>query len=176
MATYSSAVDMRRVDVRSNVLTNPFWITSKELDHASFSSSVAGIVLDFPASMGHTYRIRDVAMEVTEAYAGASSGAIICGIGSVPASFTSSASAQTITYASASASVLLTVSASAGAIATGVNVAASSAATLKTITCGDGSASSASSNMSVIYFKQSGTPTAGKTRVHLLVDRLPTVS
>jgi len=73
--------DLRRADLRSNVLENPYWITSKEMDHADVDDQIA-IFFSFPVGndVGHpnpsaVYGNRLILLhafvvEVTEFFAG----------------------------------------------------------------------------------------------------------
>lgn len=168
MSTYSNIYDRQRGDERINVLANPFWISSEEVSYATAlaHSSAALILFTFPAAKGKSFRIRDIAIQVTSAWAGMASGSLIVGPGTIPTTTITDGTTD-ITYTASSA--WLTVSAASAAIAVGVtykNMA--SVGVVATVTPAD-------SSMPVVYFKQSATPSKGKAMAHILVDRLPAI-
>ena len=72
--------DARRSDLRSNVLENPYWITSAEMDHADIEDQIA-VPFSFPIGVAAVTNpsavygaglvlLHEFIVEVTEAFAG----------------------------------------------------------------------------------------------------------
>ena len=72
-------IDLRRTDLRSNVLETPYWITSADIDWTD-AEDLAAVAFSFPEDK--VYFIHQMLVEVTEAFAGGTASATI-GIGSL---------------------------------------------------------------------------------------------
>lgn len=85
----TSMLDLRRTDLRTNVLENPYWITSEEITEAC--DDKAAVLFSFPIGLlttslsawGNTVIvIQEMALEVNETFLGSGSVAVVeCGMG-----------------------------------------------------------------------------------------------
>jgi len=175
MANYTGAKNMTRPDERAQVLENPYWFTSKEIDFntlASGSSALAGVVKTFPAADGKRVRVLDMCVEVTSAVSSLASAAhtITAGYGNLASSDPWSSSAATVySYVA-----LVTVADTSNAFSlscTFRSSVSSAAAPAVTLTPSDG----ASSAVTPCLYIKSTTKMAAKGRVHALLTRLPSI-
>jgi len=75
MAT-ETILDQRRADQRGQTLENPFWLTSAEI--TKDADDLGAVLFSFP-KVGHDYVVKDIIVEIVEAFAG---GTITLDIGS----------------------------------------------------------------------------------------------
>jgi hypothetical protein len=73
-----TAIDYRRSDLRKNVLENPYWITSAEVNGVA-SEDLAAILFSFPHA-GRLTMVHEVIIQVTEGFT-VGAGAALCTVG-----------------------------------------------------------------------------------------------
>jgi hypothetical protein len=164
-------LDLRRQDARTNVLENPFWLTSAMLTPAA--DDLEAVFFSFPAAYGdNTYLVQSICVETIIAFAGGTV-AITIGTGTIP--LESSGDGATVSVVDAN--FYFEDLADTGIGAVGLDfpdgsafLTALAAGTHEAlvITCAD-------ATVPVIYaaLTSNATITAGAARIHALVSRIP---
>ncbi len=164
-------LDLRRQDARTNVLENPFWLTSAVLTPAA--DDLEAVFFSFPAAYGDSvYLVQSVCMETIIAFAGGTI-AITVGTGTIP--LETSVDGATVT--AVDANFYFEDLADSGIGATGLDfpdgsafVTALAAGTHEpnVIVCAD-------ADVPVVYaaLTSDDVITAGAARLHMLVSRIP---
>lgn len=166
-----TVIDYRRTDLRTNVLENPYWITSGEVVAVDAEDKCA-VLFSFPTA-GKITLVHEIAIQVTTACAGGTPAGTL-GLSTLATDAVTTGGVATdvdvddymvtadVTWTTAgyyyptNGSDFLTAKA-AGSL-TGPTVIVGAATTVYTI---------------CLFLTNSGTFTAGKVRVHALVSNIP---
>jgi len=164
-------LDLRRLDARTNVLENPFWITSGMLTPAADDQEA--VFFSFPAAYGDkVYLVQSVCFETVIAFAGGTL-ALKIGTGTIP--LESSVDGATVTPTDDD--FYFTTAAIAGIASVGVSFPTAGAFVTARGGGLDGSCDivCADSSVPVVYasLTSSATITAGAGRLHMLLSRIP---
>jgi hypothetical protein len=180
MADAAAVLDYRRTDQRKNVLANPYWITSGEMDGAA-AEDLDTVLFSFPVA-GRLTIVHAVMFQVTTVFT-VSAGAAVCtvGIGTIATDTVTTGGAATTVTANA---YILTTDITFGTAGYYMPVTAHHGAWI--ISAMEGTVTNAASQyivgaastvpVVIAYFSNAGGAiSTGKARFHMLISEVPGV-
>jgi hypothetical protein len=172
MSTFTTSTDLRRTDQRTNILENPFWLTSGLCDLAVVGAGKAAVLFSFP-QVGRIIIVQQVIAQTIVALAGTSP-TVNFGLGTIASDILPA----TITYTNTDDFIKTAdQSATAGDVwgpASGGSVWLTAALAGLFPTAGNARfIKGAAATVPVVFAAVGGTLPTGKVRLHMLVTILP---
>jgi len=164
-------LDLRRQDLRTNTLSNPFWMTSGIIDSAA--AGAEAVLFSFPENARYQIFVpQSVCVETIEGFTG---GTITFKLGSGTIATNDATDGDTVT--ASDDDLYVTSATSAGIASIGVSFPGTGAFVTAKAAGKDGDIAIACANadVPVVYasLASSGTITAGQARVHILGSYVP---
>lgn len=171
MATSTAVLDYRRPDLRTNVLQNPYWISSA-LVGFNISSKYA-VVFQWPTA-GTKTLVYAVCLQIVTAYVTATSAWVGFGTTDVPDIVPAS---TTLTYDASTGDYILTADITTGTAGfygpTTANTSTWLTARLTDTWASPNLITGAATTTPCVFVSMGGTLTAGACRVHMLIADVP---
>jgi hypothetical protein len=167
-----ACIDYRRTDQRTNVLENPYWITSGLINCAALTVKDKGLLLfSFPHA-GRVVILHDIVVQNVAAITAATT--LVIGFGTIATD--AAVTGDNITYSAndgimATGSEVLTIATVWGPAAGSTWVTAAAAAAYSTSRRLLGAATACPVIFAVM--SNAGTITVGSLRIHILVSEIP---